>query len=440
MISPDQVTALAPDAASYKAGKALAVASKWSDLARDDQMFWGLAKGSGKKPYLTCVSVDDFVSKCSCPSRKFPCKHALGLMFIAAQDLSFLAEADLPDWVQEWKDSRAARVEKAGKKKQTAKPKSEESAARTKKKRTARMDDGIKFLDEFLLDLIRQGLAQSSVSDYDTWDNAARRLIDFQAPGLARYIRRLEEIAHSGPNWESRLLHEMGSLYLLSYSYKQRDNLDSTLCAEIEQRIGWQVEKESVLSGKTMHDDWFVAYRTVTTADKLKVFSNWVYGQKNRQWALLLSFSAGGAAPAALWPVGGTVITELAFYPGASDERALAVVDSAPVRLGAELNAEPESVQQLLGRVSDSLAVNPWRSRFPGLIHAQPATLDGAAVLVDDQGDALPWQHSGDDQMIVQTVCGGRATVLAGEWNGHAYQVHAALDNGDWFQLREQFQ
>jgi hypothetical protein len=83
VLTPDQITAIAPDAASLKAGRDLVTPRKWQVTGGDAEVLWGLAMGSGKEPYQTRVSLADFATKCSCPSRKFPCKHALGLMFIA---------------------------------------------------------------------------------------------------------------------------------------------------------------------------------------------------------------------------------------------------------------------------------------------------------------------------------------------------------------------
>ncbi len=435
MISTDQVTALAPDAASFKAGKGLAVASKWSGLGRSDNLLWGLAKGSGSKPYQAQVSTEDFTTKCSCPSRKFPCKHALGLMFIAAQDLTQIVEAPLPDWVQAWKDSQQQRQEKQQKKKTAAKPKNTETAARSKEKRGARVNEGIKFLDDFLVDLIRQGLAQDTVSDAAGWDTVARRLIDCQAPGLASYVRRLADVPYSGVHWESRLLHEMGALHLLLHTYQQRDSLSPAMCAEVEQRIGWQLEKEKVLSGIPVNDDWFVAFRTVIDSNKLRVFSSWLFGKHNKQWALLLSFSTAGSVPDVLWPVGSTVSTELAFYPGITHERALPIDSNAAVNTRAAIDAVPETVDQLLHRVVQSMAENPWCTRFSFLLCAQPAKVGEQSVLVDSLGNAVAWQCSAEQQLILETVCGGRPILLAGEWDGRSSRVHAANDNGVWFQL-----
>ena len=113
MLTPDQITASAPDAASLKAGRGLATPRKWESAGGDDEVLWGLAMGSGKEPYQTRVALADLASKCSCPSRKFPCKHALGLMFLATGEPTALSQKERPPWVAEWLDSRTARQEKA---------------------------------------------------------------------------------------------------------------------------------------------------------------------------------------------------------------------------------------------------------------------------------------------------------------------------------------
>src|SRR5689334_9093872 len=84
----DQVLALAPDDASRKAGSKLGVAGPWSQAGSSDEgTVWWLCKGSGSRPYQTVVDIADAAGpayKCSCPSRKFPCKHALGLLLLWA--------------------------------------------------------------------------------------------------------------------------------------------------------------------------------------------------------------------------------------------------------------------------------------------------------------------------------------------------------------------
>ncbi|HUZ54987.1 MAG TPA: SWIM zinc finger family protein [Streptosporangiaceae bacterium] len=54
--------------------------ARWSGSGHDEHAVWGECRGSGQLPYLTQAALDDAAAKCSCPSRKFPCKHAIGLL------------------------------------------------------------------------------------------------------------------------------------------------------------------------------------------------------------------------------------------------------------------------------------------------------------------------------------------------------------------------
>ncbi|MET9069159.1 SWIM zinc finger family protein, partial [Streptosporangium sandarakinum] len=78
----DQVLALAPDASSQKAAQGVSSPGKWSGAGATAGALWGECRGSGSKPYLACVDLSEPAYRCSCPSRKFPCKHALGLLLL----------------------------------------------------------------------------------------------------------------------------------------------------------------------------------------------------------------------------------------------------------------------------------------------------------------------------------------------------------------------
>ena len=102
MWTSEQVLALSPDASSTKNGQKLANLAKWPLLERSDQAIWGECKGSGKKPYRTQIDLSEPAFRCSCPSRKFPCKHSLGLFLLLAGQADSFSEAAPPDWVAEW--------------------------------------------------------------------------------------------------------------------------------------------------------------------------------------------------------------------------------------------------------------------------------------------------------------------------------------------------
>ena len=111
-LTEEQIIQLAPDAASVKAGKGLATRAKWVLLEHSDRAIWGHCQGSGKTPYQTVIDTKNVAFKCSCPSRKFPCKHGLGLLFLYAAQAEQFKEADEPEWVTSWLSKREEKAEK----------------------------------------------------------------------------------------------------------------------------------------------------------------------------------------------------------------------------------------------------------------------------------------------------------------------------------------
>jgi uncharacterized Zn finger protein len=62
--------------AAVKAAQSVAKVGKWQSLGRSERVLWGECYGSGVNPYQVRVDLEDAACKCSCPSRKLPCKHA----------------------------------------------------------------------------------------------------------------------------------------------------------------------------------------------------------------------------------------------------------------------------------------------------------------------------------------------------------------------------
>ena len=102
--------ALAPDPSSQGAGRSLSTPTPWSGTGAFDSLVWGLCRGSGSRPYQTVVDLDGPAYRCSCPSRKFPCKHALGLLLLWAAD--GVPDADEPaDFAAAWAATRDDRAD-----------------------------------------------------------------------------------------------------------------------------------------------------------------------------------------------------------------------------------------------------------------------------------------------------------------------------------------
>src|SRR5256714_2860705 len=113
----DQVLSLAPDASAQRAARALAGDKAWCEVGLSVEAdlpptVWGLCQGSDRQPYQICVDLTEPAYRCTCPSRKFPCKHTLAMLLRWAA--GGVPEALAPAWVREWQASRAGRGARAG--------------------------------------------------------------------------------------------------------------------------------------------------------------------------------------------------------------------------------------------------------------------------------------------------------------------------------------
>jgi uncharacterized Zn finger protein len=111
----EQILSLAPDAAVSKDGQSLAAARKWQLLAHTESAVWGEIKGSGKTPYQSQIDLTGPAFKCTCPSHKRPCKHALGIFLLWAKQPDAFTKAEPPDWVTTYLANRAKRAQQTKK-------------------------------------------------------------------------------------------------------------------------------------------------------------------------------------------------------------------------------------------------------------------------------------------------------------------------------------
>lgn len=392
--SADQVLALAPDAASRKAGSKLGAAGPWSEAGSSDEgAVWGLCKGSGSKPYQTVVDLADAAGpayKCSCPSRKFPCKHALGLLLLWAGEDGAVPPGEAPGWAEQWMEGRRQRAEQkraepsAGSSSGSGDP---EAARRRAERRAERVTAGASELEQRLADLLRGGLAGAEQAGYGLWEETAARMVDAQAPGLSARVRELGAIPSSGPGWPVRLLEECALLHLLDQGWLHREQLPGDLAAAVRARIGLP----GTADGPPLRDRWLVLAQYDTADARLTTRRVWLYGTDSDRTALLLSYGAAGRAPELALPVGLALDAEVSAYPGAGQQRAALGEQFAPP---APATARPPGVTttQAAARYGEALRDDPWLDSVPVTLDRVIPTPDGDSwQLADaDEDSALP--------------------------------------------------
>jgi len=408
------VLALAPDPVSVAAGRAQAAAARWAGLGASDAAVWGACRGSGKNPYLACVELSEPAFRCSCPSRKFPCKHALGLLLLWAE--VGLPPGAEPEWVRGWLAERARRAERmAGRRSAGAPPRDPEAAARRAEQRAERVAAGAAELREWLADRIRTGLGGMASGGADELHGVAARMVDAQAPGLASGLRRAAGVIGRGRDWPGRLLAELALLHVLAEASTRLAELPADLAATVRSRLGFPVDTADVLaSGERVSDHWLVAGVADEVTERLTTRRAWLRGLESGRPAMVLSFAPPGQPLPGTLPAGHAVRGELAFYPGAAPLRALVADLEEPVRSGRPAG---DAVSTALGSFACALAADPWLDRWPVVLtDVAPVAGDHGWALADGTGAALPLAERVDPWPLLAVSAGAPVTV-AGEWS-----------------------
>jgi hypothetical protein len=320
-LTEEQILTLAPDEPSKKAGKELANLSKWVSKGANEQAIWGECQGSGSKPYQTQIDVANIAFKCSCPSRKFPCKHGIALGLLYARQQNLFSESSMPAWVHEWISKRSQKEEKKTEKKD--KPVDEEAQAKRQQAREQKVADGIEELLTWIKDIIRNGIINIPEKGYPFWDGMAKRMVDAQAPGLAGMVRGLAAINYFKEGWQTNFLDALLNIYLVAKGYQSKDSLEPLVMQDVRALIGFTVNQEELKESQGVKDVWLVAGKQISDDDNLTVERNWLYGINSNQYALVLQFIIRGQGAGVLLSPGMFIEAELVYFPSISPLRAL---------------------------------------------------------------------------------------------------------------------
>ena len=442
------------------AARKLLNAKKWPTLEHDAEhrLLWGACQGSGASAYRVAVEVEDLGAKCSCPSRKFPCKHAVALMWWLAEQPQMFSEGTVPEWVTEWQ-GRRRRGSTPARKEQEAAPKSARAAKavvpepakdgerskrqreRTRDAREASIRKGLDELDLWICDQLERGLAAFGAKAMEQCKVLAKRLVDAKAGGLASQVETLPSRYFQTPETHRYdvLVETLGGLHLLAEAYRRQESLSVDLRAEVRARIGWVQSREELLAAKDakrIEATWTVlAVLRETQPDRLIRYESYLAcpADAGLQFAVLLDFvptaAAAGSAPS-LEP-GTRIDAELVFYPSPTPVRAQIVRQSSPTRATSAPELDRD-LRAALDEFDAQLARNPWLVSWPlafaGVRVAQDAR--GAWWAVDQAGSGAV-ALSGDE---ASPLAGLENVSLYGTFDGRSLTpLSANTEIGSWW-------
>jgi SWIM zinc finger len=423
--SEEQVLALSPDASSTKSGKDLARHEKWQTLAIETKALWGEIKGSGSTPYRTQIDLQNIAFKCSCPSRKFPCKHGLGLFLIYARRPDVFTPAAPPDWVAEWLEKRQARSEKPAA--EPAKAPDPLAQAKRAEAREAKVLAGLEEMALWVKDLVRNGMLAVPEKSHAFWQNPAARMVDAQAPGVASLIRRLGSISYFTEGWQTPLLQQLLQLYLICQAYPNLSRLPNLVQADLKALVGWTQSQEELKAGNGIHDTWLVLARQTAEENNIITQTYWLHGHATGQQAMVLHFYHP-SKPSELGLIPGAAIeAELVFYPGSYPLRALIKEQHQTVEMPEPTQLLTLSAMQ--EKFADVISVYPWLEDLPVLAKGlTPFLFQDKWYLKDEEDRYVPIDSRFTRPWSLLGLSGGHPLLLFGHLGREAF-----LPLGLWY-------
>jgi hypothetical protein len=437
--SIERISTLAPNIVTAQAGRQLSMKldKSWKLLATDTYSAWAVFEGSDYSPYKIMLNLQklergELRFDCNCRTYSKPCKHVLALLFILVEQPTKVNDEPAPDWVKEWlgKEAKAARKQAAGKERRrlTEEQLSERDSQRAKRK--AAIAEGMNELEQWMINLIRRGLAEPQVRSYAFWDNRAARMIDAQAPSVAQWLRDMGGLPARGTDWVEALLEELGRLYLLVESFKRFDALSPETQGDIRSAIGWPIKRDELDSdeGETVADTWLVLGRyTGVMHERLRTQRIWLRGLETGRDALISEFVGGEALFETHLRPGWAFEGEMLFTPSRYPLRAFLLEKS-----GEPSNYQPiggESILSSMENYGYALSQNPWISHFPFLLDdVIPVRQEERWILREVNGRYLPLAQDFAHPWSLLAISGGNPIQVAGEWDGRSFHPTGAVE------------
>jgi hypothetical protein len=475
-LEPKAIEALAPDQGSLKAGLGLvkpASLGNWSNVGTspDAALIWGECVGSAANPYRVMADLRDLGNKCTCPSRKFPCKHVIGLLWMKAQALRPFTPvgtpADVPQWVTDWLGRRrpaakaradgdaaparfgfgavpkdigaalapdAAETAAAGDA-QAADPQAaarrEAAAARRAAEVERAVLDALAALESWIVDQLRQGLAGFIDDVGARCRRIAARLVDGKAQALAARVDELPArlLALPGGERARGAVVELGRLVLLARAFRA-----TPADPDIRRAVVGTESREALLARPHSHPDpqrvvglWEVLADLIETRrDGLVSQTVWLLhlGAQTPRFALLLDFfPASAGRRASGFGAGERFAGELVFYPGRQPLRAV-LIQRETVADDVAWPEAPDTREPLEQALAAPRLAQPWVQDWPLLLPPGRIARDAAGQ---------PWWRARDDGLalplagpVPDLLLGTELTRAAALWSGARLQLLAA--------------
>ncbi|MEM6722704.1 MAG: hypothetical protein AAF598_01635 [Bacteroidota bacterium] len=276
-------------------------------------------------------------------------------------------------------------------------------------------------LERWLDDLLSKGLSQLPSLNWSYWEQAAARLVDAKAPGLAKRVKEIGKLVDVHAYWPDQVLQQTGELILLIRAYQRFEDLSPDYQEELSNQAGFPRRKKVLLEESGQTDDWMVLGQSQSVEELLYSRRTWLQGRQSGKFAVILDHHFGSPDFEDQYIVGEQFRAELVFYPGLYPMRALVKARNPIGQAGFQLRSCTDW-SNFLDLRSKALAKNPFLETCPALLQAViPIWKDRKLWLKDPKSDVIHPVLDPQSTWRLMAISSGHPIVLFGEWNREGF-------------------
>jgi hypothetical protein len=443
----EQLFSLAHDHTLVGAAETVADPLKWSRLACYEGGIWGEFGSRDNAPQHTHVLLPSLALSCDCPSRKFPCRHALGLALLYKRTPGLFPSGSPPSWLPTrtgLPTETAVLIDRHITNEQLPKVQAASNA-----------------YSLWLQDLIHSGLAGLPKKPLRYWQTMAQRLAEngllklaaelrqmpaatkiprpAQTParaqaGLIQTLSTSKETSGSDPDWPTLLLQQLGRHYLITQGFARYERLSPAAQADLRYAAGWFAAADDPWA-ESVHDEWVIAGTYLELRQDENIQHDWLWGQESNRFVLCTRTFPRHDPGFQPFYVGATVDATLNIYPGAWPFRV--ELETLHEFSSSSKSVPPTtSLKEAQQGFSRALSANPWLDVYPLALGRMDVLRDGQSWLLRDaDGYRWPLPENFLYGWHLATFPMQEGLQIFGEWNGRFFTPLSFMESGRWLPM-----
>jgi hypothetical protein len=402
-----RILGFGPESTVASKAQSLVKQEQWIGLGCNAERIWGTVHDAQAFTVVVetnALSSNSLAKACLCHNPK-PCRHIIALLQLFQQNPALFDQTNaLPA-------------------SQVSEPESLNQIGSIKQ--------GFDLLDQWLTALIRQGLGEPRIRQYEFWEEMANRLYAARMPGLAQWLTEISWLATQSGDCIQTLLAELGRMYLLVRSFKRFESLSPEIRADLCDVIGVRLRIEGAEFKPVVRDHWLIlGQRRRIRSNRTPEQWTWLYSAVSRRVALFHDIGPLEIRSRLGLIAGQIIDAVLAFFPSRSPLKALLLEQT---EIHEQWAVKGTSINDAIASHGQSLALNPWLSRFPILLEEVFVTrFDNHWILRHADGTYLPIDNQFAHKWVLYGLSGGHPLQITALWDGSKAMPLGAATGQRW--------